>query len=58
MKQKPSKKGQVQPVPMAADAETLYQRYLNLRAERDTARNEAEHPGTALKKVNRGDILS
>lgn len=58
MTQKSSDKGQKQTVPMPVDAETLYQRYLLLRAERDKSRNEADYPGTELKKVNSGDILT
>ena len=55
---KPSEKGEKQPVAGAVDAETLYQRYLHLRAERDKSRNESNHPVTELKKANSGDILS
>jgi len=58
MKQKPSDKGHLQPDAGAIDAETLYRRYLHLRAERDKVRNEADQSGTALKKATRGDILS
>jgi hypothetical protein len=40
------------------DAEELYQRYLSLRAERDSSRNGTDHTVTELKKANTGDILS
>jgi hypothetical protein len=58
MKQKPSDKGHMQPGTGAVDAETLYRRYLHLRAEREKARSEGEQANTAVKKTTRGDILS
>jgi len=58
MTRKPSEQREKQPVTGALDAETLYKRYLHLRAERDKSRNESNHPVTELKKANRGDILS
>jgi len=58
MTRKPSEEGEKQPVTGALDAETLYKRYLHLRAERDKLRTESNHQVRELKKANSGDILS
>jgi len=58
MTRKTSEKGQKLPVTVAVDAETLYQRYLHLRAERVKSSQKVDPPVTELKKVNNGDIPS
>ena len=58
MTRKSSEKGQRQPVVPPLEAEELYRRYLRIRAERDTPRNETDYSVTELKKANSGDTLS
>jgi len=58
MTRKSSEKGQRQPVVPPLEAEELYRRYLRIRAERDTPRNETDYLVTELKKANSGDTLS
>ena len=57
MTRKSSGEGQRQPGAGPVDAEELYRRYLQLRAERDALRNKPD-PVTELKKAKSGDILS
>lgn len=58
---KSSKTGREQPVAPPVDAEDLYQRYLQLRAERDMSRNTTEGANqlvTESTKANSGNTLS
>jgi len=57
MTRKPSEEGQRPAGGGALGAEELYRRYLRIRAERDTCRNETDNPVTKLKQADTGNIL-
>jgi hypothetical protein len=54
MTQKPSEEGKRQAGAGVLGAEELWRRYLRIRAERDTCRNETDNPVTKLKKADTG----